>query len=423
VSDIDDLAEARAKLRDKGGAWRAQLLLSATKDPRPLLANALLALHEAPEWGGVLGYDEFALTAMAMRPPPWVRTNGEWPQRAWSDRDDTLTAEWLQRQGIGVTKRVASVVVQAVAQAHSYHPVRDYLTGLKWDGANRLEIFAATYLGAEDTSYHAAVERCLFLAAVARIMQPGCKADHIPILEGEQGTFKSSLLDAIFSPWFSDDLAELGSKDAQMQMAGVWCVEIAELTGMRRADIERVKAFASRRVDRYRPSYGRHVIAPPRQCICIGTTNSERYLKDETGARRFWPVRCGRIDVAAATRDRDQLWAEALSLYQAGEPWWLADSTEVIAARVEQEERYAEDTWTEIIGDYTEGKDEVSVSAILREAIGKPAEQWTQVNQNRVAGCLKAQGGWKRVRLSTRNPRPWGLSPRMSGTPGRIKPS
>ena len=99
--------------------------------------------------------------------------------------------------------------------------------------------------------------------------------------------------------------------------------------------------------------------------------------------------------------------AEALSLYQAGEPWWLADSTEVIAARVEQEERYAEDTWTEIIGGYTEGKDEVSVSAILREAVGKPAEQWTQVDQNRVAGCLKAQGGWKRVRLSTGNPRPW----------------
>ena len=98
MSDIDDLAEARARLRDKGGAWRAQLLLSATKDPRPLLANALLALHAAPEWGGVLGYDEFALTAMALRPPPWVRTNGEWPQRAWSDRDDTLTAEWLQSQ-------------------------------------------------------------------------------------------------------------------------------------------------------------------------------------------------------------------------------------------------------------------------------------------------------------------------------------
>jgi predicted P-loop ATPase len=208
-------------------------------------------------------------------------------------------------------------------------------------------------------------------------------------LDSEAGRGRLSFSDAIFS-WFSDDLAELGSKRCSEWMAGVWCVEIAELTGMRRTDIERVKAFASRRVDRYRPSYGRHVIAAPRQCICIGTTNSERYLKDETGARRFWPVRCGRIDVAAATRDRDQLWAEALSLYQAGEPWWLADSTEVIAARVEQEERYAEDTWTEIIGGYTEGKDEVSVSTILREAIGKPAEQWTQVDQNRVAACLKA---------------------------------
>jgi predicted P-loop ATPase len=399
--------EKLLKLCTGARGWRRKLIVSATNEPRALLANALLALREAPEWGGVLGFDSFALTAMVLRPPPWVKTNGEWAPRAWGDRDDALAAEWLQRQGIGATDHMAATAVQAAAQDHSYHPVRDYLASLRWDGANRLESFAATYLGAEDTPYHAAVGRCLFLAAVARIMQPGCKADHIPILEGEQGTFKSSLLDAIFSPWFSDDLAELGSKDAQMQMAGVWCVEIAELTGMRRADIERVKAFASRRVDRYRPSYGRHVIAAPRQCVCIGTTNSERYLKDETGARRFWPVRCGRIDIVSATRDRDRLWAEALSLYQAGEPWWLADSSEVIAARVEQEERYAEDTWTEIIGGYTEGKDEVSVSAILREAIGKPAEQWTQVDQNRVAGCLKAQGGWRRVRLSTGNPRPW----------------
>ena len=220
VSGIDDIAEARAKARDKGGAWRAQLLLSTTKDPRPLLANAFLALHEAPEWDGVLGFDSFALTAMALRPPPWARTNSEWLQRAWSDRDDTLATEWLQRQGIGVTDRVAAVAVQAAAQNHPYHPVRDYLAGLKWDGANRLESFAAAYLGAEDTAYHAAVGRCLFLAAVARIMQPGCKADHIPILEGEQGTFKSSLLDALFSPWFSDDLAELGSKDARCRWRG-----------------------------------------------------------------------------------------------------------------------------------------------------------------------------------------------------------
>jgi predicted P-loop ATPase len=388
-------------------SWRLKLILSATKEPRALLANALLALREAPEWNGVLGYDEFALTTMALRPPPWVRTNGEWPQCAWGDRDDTLTAEWLQGQGIGVTERVAAVAVQAVAQNRSYHPVRDYLAGLAWDGANRLEGFATTYLGADDTSYHAAVGRCLLISAVARVMEPGCKADHIPILEGEQGTLKSSLLRTLFAPWFSDDLGELGSKDAQMQMAGVWCVEIAELTGMRRADIERVKAFASRSIDRYRPSYGRHVIAAPRQCICVGTTNAERYLKDETGGRRFWPVRCGRIDVAAAARDRDQLWAEALSLYQAGEPWWLADSAEVIAAHLEQEERYAEDSWTELVGGYTEGKDEVSVSAILREAIGKPTEQWTQVDQNRVAACLKSQGGWMRVRLSQGSPRPW----------------
>jgi predicted P-loop ATPase len=401
MSDIEDLAEARAKIKDKGGTW-----LSATKDPRPLLANALLALHEAPEWDGVLGFDSFVLTAMALRPPPWVRTNGEWQQQAWSDRDDTLTAEWLQHQGIGVSDRVAAVAVQAAAQCHSYHPVRDYLASLKWDGANRLEGFAATYLGADDSAYHAAVSRCTLVAAVARIFEPGCKADHIPILEGAQGTFKSSVLSVLFSPWFSDDLADLGTKDAQMQMNGVWCLEIAELASMRRADIEKVNAFASRRVDRYRPSYGRHVIKAPRQCIVIGTTNSDQYLKDETGARRFWPIRCGRISLDAAARDRDQLWAEAVALYRDGTPWWLTDAAEIAAAQMEQGTRYAEDAWAADFEAFVADKSTVATAEILTH-LGKPIEHWTQLDQKRVVSCLRVQGCWQRRQQREGDRRRW----------------
>lgn len=401
--NVEDLAEKRARLRASGGEWRVHLLASKTEQqPRPMLANALLALRDAPEWRGVIGYDDFSLTIMLLRPPPWQR--GPFAPGRWKDVYDGLVAEWMQRQGIAVSEGVAAAAVRVAASERPYHPVRDYLNGLAWDKKNRLENFATVYLGTADTRYSATVGRSIFLTGVARVMDPGCKADHIPILEGEQGTFKSSVLDTLFSPWFSDDLAELGSKDAQMQMAGTWCVEIAELASMRRAEVEKVKAFASRRIDRYRPSYGRTVLEAPRQCVCVGTTNAERYLKDETGGRRFLPLHCGRIDLTGVKRDRDQLWAEAVGLYRDGAQWWL-DPDELQAARVEQEERFAEDAWADDVAAYVADKDEVSVVAIL-EHLCVPVERRGQVEMNRIAACLKAQRCWKRARTST-PPRKW----------------
>ena len=149
--NVEDLAEKRARLRAGGGEWRVHLLASKTEQqPRPMLANALLALREAPEWHGVIGFDDFVLTIMMLRPPPWQRVGFDGPRR-WHDNDDILTAEWMQRQGIAVNERVAGSAVQVVAGEHPYHPVRDYLDGLTWDGKNRLEVFAADYLGADDT--------------------------------------------------------------------------------------------------------------------------------------------------------------------------------------------------------------------------------------------------------------------------------
>jgi predicted P-loop ATPase len=344
---------------------------------------------------------------MVMLPTPWEQgANGQWAPRAWTDRDDVLCAEWYQRHEIAVSIPTAAAAVQAIAQEHAFHPVKDYLGGLKWDGLNRVEGFAANYLGADDSTYHAAVGRCTLVAAVARIFTPGCKADHIPILEGAQGTFKSSVLAALFTPWFSDDLADLGTKDCQMQMNGVWCLEIAELASMRRADIEKVNAFASRREDRYRPSYGRNVIKAPRQCIVVGTTNSDQYLKDETGARRFWPVRCGRISLDAAVRDRDQLWAEAVALYRDGTEWWLTGAGEIAAAKAEQDTRYAEDAWAASIDAFVEGKDSVTTAEILTH-LGKPVELWSQLDQKRVVACLRVQGCWQRRQQREGGRRRW----------------
>jgi predicted P-loop ATPase len=333
---------------------------------------------------------------MVMLPTPWERgANGQWTPREWTDQDDVLATNWFHSRDIAVAISVVAAALQAVAQEHAFHPVRDYLDGLEWDGLNRVEGFAANYLGADDSAYHAAVSRCTLVAAVARIFEPGCKADHIPILEGPQGTFKSSVLAVLFSPWFSDDIADLGTKDAQMQMNGVWCLEIAELASMRRADIERVNAFASRLVDRYRPSYGRHVIKAPRQCIVIGTTNSDQYLKDETGARRFWPIQCGRISIDAARRDRDQLWAEAVSLYRDRVPWWLTGAAETAAATIVQGAHYVEDAWAHDIEAFVEGKHIVTTAEILTH-LGKP-----------LVSCLRVQGCWRRTQRREGARRVW----------------
>jgi hypothetical protein len=228
-------------------SWRDELLLTPTKTPKPLLANALTALRHAPEWQGVLAYDEFALVTMLMKPPPWLKhEDNSWTPIQWTDRDDVLTTDWLQREAISVNTKVAADVVEAAAKDNTFHPVRDYLNGLEWDGAKRIENFAGCYLGAADTAYHRAVSRGMFVSAVARITRPGCKVDTVPVLEGPQGKGKSTAIQYLFEPWFSDEIAELGTKDAAMQIRSAWCIELGELSSMTRADIEKVKAFITR---------------------------------------------------------------------------------------------------------------------------------------------------------------------------------
>jgi predicted P-loop ATPase len=382
-------------LQEQMDGWRLELELTPTKQPRPLLHNAIIALRTAPEWEGVLAYDEFALATMAMKPPPWLKAqDNAWTSRAWTDHDDVLTTDWLQAQGIGVPVTVTASAIEAVAKDASFHPVRNYLTGLTWDGTKRVGRFAAAYLGAEDTPYASEVSTRMFIAAVARIMQPGCKHDHMPILEAPQGAGKSKTIKMLFEPWFTDDLAEFGSKDASMQMRGSWGIEVAELSSMTRSEIERVKAFITRSTDRFRPSYGRRVIESPRQAVFFGSTNALEYLKDETGGRRFWPIRCGVIDYGATVRDRDQLWAEAVALYNAGEPWWLTNNALLLEARGQQDARYQDDAWHEFITRYCADADNVSVAEIL-EVLGIERARWTQPDQNRVVRCL-VRLGWER---------------------------
>jgi predicted P-loop ATPase len=378
--------------------WKRRLIVTQTHQPRPLHANALIALRDAPAWNGVLAYDEFALVAMAMRPPPWVKTNGSWTARMWTDQDDALACEWLQHQGISVTVTVAAKAAETVAREKAFHPIRDYLDGLRWDGVPRVNGFAHTYLGAGDIKYHKAVGKCMFVSAVARIKNPGCKVDHAVILEGEQGARKSTVIREIFSPWFSDDLAELGTKDSAMQMRVAWGIEIAELASMQRSEIEKVKAFISRQIDIFRPPYGARVIQVPRQSVFVGSTNAAEYIKDETGGRRFWPVACSAIDVDAVIRDKDQLWAEAVRMYDDSTKWWLTDTGDIAAAKTEQEDRRVPDEWEAPIGEYIRGRDDVTLGEILSDVFFIEKAKWTQMEQNRARRCLVSLGwtrGWR----------------------------
>jgi len=233
------------------------------------------------------------------------------------------------------------------------------------------------------------------------------------ILEGPQGARKSTALRVLSEPWFTDDLGDIGSKDSQLQIRGVWIVEWAELDAMNRVDVARIKAFMSRSIDRFRPPYGRRLIELPRESVFAGTTNSDSYLRDETGARRFWPVRCNSIDIDGLKRDRDQLWAEAVGRFREGAPWWLDKQFLVEAAEVEQAERYEGGIWDGIIPQWVAGRESVSIDEVLGGCIAKPAERWTQADRNAIGRTLRALR-WERFNSGPRGARKWRFRPPCS---------
>lgn len=412
---------------DFSTAWRNDLLYNDDGVPRPVLANAIHALRNAPEWLGVLWHNEFATVTVARAAPPWFASKSDWSDTTWSDRDDLLVADWLQHQDILVPASIAGQAVEVVAHDQVFHPVREYLVSLSWDGIHRIDDWLSVYLGANDKPYMRSVGSRWLISAAARIFEPGAQADCALILEGPQGIRKSSALRALGKPWFTDRLSDLGSKDAAMETKGVWIIEIAELDTMSRSEVGTVKAFMTRTVDRFRPPYGKRLVDLPRQCVFAGSVNPEGgYLKDATGGRRFWPVSCGEIDLAALARDRDQLWAEACHRYRAGESWWLETRELEALAGEEQAARYQGDAWDDLIRGYVEGKGnrsgnsyrdvtvdcgnddvtDVSVAEILEHALNIEKGRWTQIDQNRVVRCLTSMG-FERFRARRGASREW----------------
>lgn len=382
--------------RETGLTYRHEGLPLIRDDKgRPIwcAANAIMLLTDHEAWAGVLALNQFTQRRVLLKPIPG-QSGGQYP-RPVEDDDYVAAQAWFNVTGF--PKASADIVTNAlrkVCREQPFDPLKAYLNGLEWDGTDRLRTWLTRYCGAEASDYASEVGLRWCISAVARGLKPGCKVDCMLVLEGAQGRRKSSALAALAGPdWFSDALPHMGSKDASSYLRGRWIVEVGELEAMRK-DVDMIKAFLSRQVETYRPAYAREEVTEPRRCVFAGTTNRSDWQKDETGGRRFWPIKVGEIDIPSLELDRDQLWAEAVHLFKSGERWWLEGHVAEQAAH-EAAERRPDDPWRSNILHALEGKAEVTPKELLGE-MGVLVSEMTPQLSKRISKELVAMG-WEKV--------------------------
>jgi predicted P-loop ATPase len=384
-----------ARERREGPEWHSQCIKGATGKPLPILANAVIGLRaEMPD---AFAYDGMLCAPMLLR--PLDSAEADFSLRTCTDIDVGIAQKRLQHLGLArLGKDVMHQAVDIRAYECRFHPVRDYLRSLAWDATERISTFFPAYFGADVTDYAAAIGKMFLISMVARIFEPGCKADHMVVLEGAQGMLKSTACQILGGDFFSDNLPELTSgKDVSQHLRGKWLIEVSEMHAMNRAETAHLKAFITRQVERYRPSFGRKEVIEPRQCVFIGTTNRDTYLKDETGGRRFWPVKTGKIDSDALARDRDQLFAEAVHCYQSGLQWWPDKDFERQHIAPQQAARYEADVWQDNIAEYLKTNSKVTIGQVARDALQIETPRLGRAEQNRISAALE-QIGWRRER-------------------------
>jgi predicted P-loop ATPase len=373
---------------------------------KTIILEEALALRTIPQLAKAFAYDEMLCASVLINALPLAKearpASRDPLPRPVIDEDVTQLQEWLQLNGLPKIGR--DVVHQAVdlrARETPFHRLREWLDALKWDGTARLDQWLSTYLGAPRSDYHAAIGRMFLIAMAARIFEPGCKADYVLILQGPQGELKSEVCRIVGGEWFSDSLLDIRSKDASQHLRGRWLIELPELSALSRGDIEAWKAFITRTTERYRSPYGRKEATEPRQCVFAGTTNKEEYLRDETGNRRFWPALIGAINLRALKRDRDQLFAEAVDRYRAGEQWWPDKEFERKVIVPEQEARLESDAWEPLIEEHLNGlkhgRNRVRICDVAKYALRfENPSKIGMAEQRRIASVMLALG-WRRA--------------------------
>jgi predicted P-loop ATPase len=427
---------ARAVLDFEGAEedadWKAKLSMTDEGAIRPTIVNAVLILRNAEALRGIR-YNELSRAIEVEGELPWDR-----PDKFWRDADDAQLYGYVADQfGVQFPENRFTKALTIVADNRRFNPLRDYIKSLpEWDEVPRVDTLLIDYLGAADTPYTRAVTRATLIGAISRVLEPGCKFDTVLVLDGKPGIGKSTLLRKLGGNWFSDSLSltDVRDKTAAEKIQGVWIMEVGEMQGTRKADVDVLKGFLSRQVDEYRPAYGRVVERHPRTAIICGTTNSTTgFLRDVTGNRRFWPVPVdggGRLSVWDMTEEtRAQIWAEAAMYTAEGENPYLSPEMEKEAEKMQQEAIEYDDREGEVIEyldtllpedwydwdiqrrvDFFQNQDALDANVectmkrtrvcareIFCECFGKAKNAWRRQDSYDIAAIMARATGWEKT--------------------------
>lgn len=417
---------------DVDDSWKTKMEFSETGSIKPSIVNAVLILENSPELKGIR-YNELAGAIEVSGLLPWKR-----PDKYWRDADEAQLYGWVaDNYGVQFPENKFIKALTIVTDKRRFNPLREYIQQLpEWDGVPRVDTLLVDYLGAANTAYTHAVTRKTLVGAIQRVLEPGCKFDTVLVLDGKPGIGKSTLLRKLGGQYFSDSLslADTRDKSAAEKLQGVWIMEIGEMQGTRKADIDVMKGFLSRQVDEYRAAYGRVVERHPRTAIICGTTNSTTgFLRDTTGNRRFWPVTVnggGTLSVWEMTEEtRAQIWAEAMIFVAEGETSFLDAAMEQEAAKMQRDAIEYDDREGEVIEyletllpadwyswdlnkrvdffhqrdalavkvDCTMQRTQVCAREIFCECWGRPKTAWRKQDGYEIAAIMARIAGWEKT--------------------------
>ncbi len=419
VGNVTAIHGAAIPLPDDLDDYRSRMIADENGKIKPKLNhNFFWMLRGHPATRGLFAWNEMATDVFVMARPPWDKTDGPWRARALLENDIYAATTWLEVQGMQPRKADARDAIKNIASFTRYNPVKDYLNSLQWDGCPRLQggswesdtvpPLSTEYLGAPPDPIFGTFVTKWHVAAVARAFRPGIKADAMVIFESPQGRFKSTYLRKMATidghEYFADSIGDISHPSSIMLLQGCWIIEVGELAGLSRKETDLVKAWLSRTTDRYVPKYEGQPRDVPRNYIVAGTHNpsGHGYLKDPTGARRFWPVPITQVDLDRVERDRDQIWAEAVTLFRAGMKWWLTAEEERQADDLTWERR-VEDPWAGKIAEAARGLTAVTLDAVIAH-LQIPIAQQSELTTKRISEHLKSAGysqardkTWRRV--------------------------
>ena len=414
--------------------WLAEMEVDRKGTYLSTINNVKLILENDPKLKDCFAKDVFEMREVVKKPLHWRKNTSKY----MLDVDEDGVTHYIEKTyDISSTVKVRAAL-NLVLEQNSYHPVRDYLNGLKWDGVKRVDSLFIDYLGAEDNEYTRAITRKALAAAVTRIFRPGTKFDYIVVFVGEQGQGKSQIIDKLGKEWFSDSLSTIEGTKAYEQIQGVWLVEMAELSALKKTEVEHAKHFISKREDRYRVAYGRRTENFPRQCIFFGTSNTKGFMRDATGGRRFWAVDTHvqpptKLIYEDLTEDEiNQIWAEAVVYYKQGETLYLNKELETFAYEVQKEhserdersgliQKYLDtllpENWDdldiyqrrgfmqgdELAGKGTIERKRVCIAEIWCECLGGTQKEMTTFNTKDLHNIMRQIDGWEESKVKIKN--------------------